>query len=468
MIKYILLSGLCILQLTVFAQKNKADSLQVLLAVEKKDSNKVTILWNMAVASYAYNPDTALSYAQRALFLARKIKYTEGESRSLGIIANSFLKIGNYPKALEFYLDKLKIEEKRDNPRNLASVIMNIGIVYVYQEEFRKALPYYYKADSIIRTKNVEDLKFNIAINLGDLYNRLHNNDSAFLYFQKSLSIAKAQNEEGLIGSSMVGMGHIYAAAGNLLLSKIYYHEAIRHLLMANDEDIACEAALGLAKVFRTEGQSDSAQYYAHYMQAIAYNDGFISWQLEAANFLTAHFKSINNSDSALKYLELSQVLQDSISSKEKIRESQILSSNEQLRQAELAESLRRAKEERSQQLQLLFIGIFIPGLFLFTLFLSRRKVRVKVIKAMGIISLLMLFEYLTLLLHPRVLELTNHTPVFEIMIFVLIAAILIPTHHRVEHWLIEKLTRKPSLHASDDIVLQTRKLVTKKPPSKL
>ncbi|MEO7266251.1 MAG: hypothetical protein ABIW38_15145, partial [Ferruginibacter sp.] len=107
-----------------------------------------------------------------------------------------------------------------------------------------------------------------------------------------------------------------------------------------------------------------------------------------------------------------------------------------------------------------------IPGLFLFTLFLSRRKVHVKVIKTMGIVSLLMLFEYLTLLLHPRVLEITNHTPVFEIMIFVCIAAILIPTHHRVEHWLISTLTRNPFASDAENIKLQTRKMVIKKPSS--
>jgi hypothetical protein len=62
------------------------------------------------------------------------------------------------------------------------------------------------------------------------------------------------------------------------------------------------------------------------------------------------------------------------------------------------------------------------------------------VIKALGILSLLFLFEYLTLWLHPTVAELTGHKPIFEIMIFVALAAILIPLHHRTEHWLVERL----------------------------
>ena len=112
------------------------------------------------------------------------------------------------------------------------------------------------------------------------------------------------------------------------------------------------------------------------------------------------------------------------------------------MRQAELEEERLMVKEERRQQLQLLFISIFIPGFFLFTLLLSRVRVPIKVIRVLGILSLLILFEFLTLLLHPTVKELTHHTPIYEMMIFVAIAAILIPTHHKIEHWLIEKLIR--------------------------
>jgi hypothetical protein len=90
--------------------------------------------------------------------------------------------------------------------------------------------------------------------------------------------------------------------------------------------------------------------------------------------------------------------------------------------------------------LQLLLIGIFIPIFFLITLLMSKSKIHIRLIRLLGILSLLFFFEYLTLLLHPTVAALTNHTPVYEIMIFVVIAGILIPLHHRLEHWLVHRL----------------------------
>lgn len=462
--KAFLLSSLLLTVIIAVAQKNKVDSFMSLLRVERVDTGRVTLLWKAANAQSIYSPDSALKLAQEALYLAEKIKYIEGESRALGITANTFLKIGNYPKALEFYLRKLKIEEKRDNPFNLSSVIMNIGIVYVYQEEYRKALDYLFQADSVITANKVEALEYNIALNIGDVYNRLNSNDSAFIFYSRSLALAKKQEDVDLTGTSMVGLGHSYFKRGNDSMALENYHGALLFLQQANDEELICEASIGLAKLYNRMGRSDSAEHYARSTFQLARKDGFLSWELEATSFLTDHYKELGRSDSALVYLEQKEALKDSINSKERIRHSQILSSDEQLRQAELAEAKRKAKEERSKQLQFLFIGIFIPGIFLLTLFLSRIRVHIRLIKLMGILSLLILFEYLTLLLHPYVLELTHHTPVYEIMIFVAIAAVLIPTHHRIEHWLIHKLTHKRGVYSKGEMEIRKAKLKTKKP----
>jgi hypothetical protein len=148
----------------------------------------------------------------------------------------------------------------------------------------------------------------------------------------------------------------------------------------------------------------------------------------------------MNNIDSAFAYADYARRLNDTLNSKVKIREMQVLSSNEQFRQRELAESKKIAAKKRYKQLQLLLIGIFIPIFFLITLLMSKSKIHIRLIRLLGILSLLFFFEYLTLLLHPTVAELTNHTPVYEIMIFVVIAGILIPLHHRLEHWLVHRL----------------------------
>ena len=438
--KYSLLLILLLLFAGAFSQKTKVDSLSKLLATEKKDSSRVRLMWQLAGAINFYNPDTALTLSYQALSLARSIGYIEGESRSLGMLANTFRKIGNYPRALELNIQKLKLEEKRKQPRNLASVLTSIGVVYREIEEYRKALEYYSKADSVIRQYNVEDLKYFIALNIGDAYDHLNILDSAFVYYKKSLDIARALDDGDFMGTSMTGLGHSYLKSGSYRYSLINYQGAIRYLREAGDDEVLCEATLGIANLYEQTGKYDSAAYYAKISLDLAKKDGFLTKELEAAEFLTEHYKKIKSIDRAFVYVSYVKGLNDSVNSKSKIRESQIISSNEHYRQLELEEEKLQAKKQRFQQLQMLLIAMFIPGFFLLTLLLSRVNVHIKLIRLLGVLSLLFLFEYLTLLLHPTVAHLTNHTPILEIIIFVGMAAILIPLHHKLEHWLIHKL----------------------------
>lgn len=442
-----LLFVLCVFILFLFspaayAQKSKADSVSKLLALEKVDSNRVSLMWHLAGYVNIYNPDTAILLSQKALYLAREIKYADGEARSLGALANAFKIMGNYPRALELYFMKLKMVEKGNNPRDLAVTLITIGTAYTLQEEYQYALENYRKADSVIQVNQIENLKYYILLNLGDVYNRLNINDSAYNYFKRSLEVAKILDDVDLIGTSMTGLGHSYLKMGKYQESLLNYQTAINCLQTANDFDLLCEASLGLAKLYEQIGKKDSAAYNGTFSYTIAKESGLLPHQLEAAEFLADHYKINKNIDSAFVYISQVKVLNDTVNSKSRVRESQILSMNEKLRQLEIAESKRIAAKERAQQLQLLSIGIFIPGFFLFTLLLSRIRINIRAIKVLGILSLLILFEYLTLLLHPTVAELTHHTPILEILIFVAIAAILIPAHHRIEHWLIERLIR--------------------------
>jgi tetratricopeptide (TPR) repeat protein len=422
------------------AQKSVGDSLYDLLKREKADTNRVRLLWQLADAVNSYDPDTAIVVSQEALYLAKKINDIEGQSRALGILANTFTKVGNYARALELQIQRLQLEEKRNKPGNYASVLINIGNVYLFQEEYRTALQYYGQADSIITKYQITKLKYYSFLNQGEVYSRLSIPDSAYLYFNKSLEFAKLAADEDFIGMSLTGLGRSFFKMGSYDQSMQNYKRAITYLKKADNNETLCEATLGMAGLYQYLNQPDSAALLASLSLRISKQGGFLSKELEAAQFLTNHYKKLKNIDSAFTYLNYVDKLNDSLNSKDRIRRLQIISSNEQFRQIEIAEGKKLAKKERNEQLQLLFIGILIPGLFLMTLLLSRVKIHVKVIRVLGVVSLLFFFEYLTLLLHPTVARLTHHTPVLEILIFVAIGAILIPTHHRLEHWLINKL----------------------------
>ena len=89
-------------------------------------------------------------------------------------------------------------------------------------------------------------------------------------------------------------------------------------------------------------------------------------------------------------------------------------------------------------------IGAFIPVFLGLVLLISKRKVKPRTIQFMGLLGLLLLFEFISLFLHPYIEKWTHHTPIFMLLILVVLASILVPMHHRMEHWVKGKLAKVP------------------------
>jgi hypothetical protein len=60
-------------------------------------------------------------------------------------------------------------------------------------------------------------------------------------------------------------------------------------------------------------------------------------------------------------------------------------------------------------------------------------------------VALLLLFEFIALFLHPYIGNWTGHIPVFMLLILVAVASVLVPLHHRLEHWVKQRLVKHPA-----------------------
>ena len=429
---------------TAVAQSSKIDSLQNLLQTVKQDSNRVTLLWKLAEQYQFFKPDTTLQLAQQAFLLAQHIKYKEGESRSLAVMATGQYLLGNYSAALTNYMLKLQIEEKRNSSRNYASALNNIGLMYILLADYPNALGYLHRADSTVEAAGSIvkiELQNRIQVNLGESFFRMKKMDSANYYFSQAFKTGVENEDSFCQGAALLGLGNVQSGEGNDSTAMNNYRKALIFLNDGTNNDMLCETALGLANIFLKTGEPDSALHYARLAFETGKKDGFLSRELDAAGFLSRYFKSKRKYDSAFVYMEQAVTLQDSLKGQAKTREAMIISSNEQLRQAELAEQKQRDKEARLQQLQLLAICIFIPMFFIITLAVSRIRIHRNVVRFMGVVSLLLFFEFLVLLLHPLIESLVDHNKVLELLVLVVIGAGLVPLHHRLESLVITKLT---------------------------
>ena len=183
--------------------------------------------------------------------------------------------------------------------------------------------------------------------------------------------------------------------------------------------------------------------YYGHLAFYHAKEMGSPQLLLFSTKQLSALFKESGKLDSAFIYHEMAMNAKDTLTNQEKQRQVQALTFNEQLRQQDIEKQRKETAEARRRNLELAGIAIFIP-LFLFAvLLLGRKKVKSRTVEFLGVLALLFLFEFIVLFAHPYIGHWTHESPVWMLLILVVVAAILIPLHHRSEEWIKKKLATR-------------------------
>ena len=143
------------------------------------------------------------------------------------------------------------------------------------------------------------------------------------------------------------------------------------------------------------------------------------------------------NSDSALKYAIEYYSLRDSVYNINKMQQIEAMAIVENEKQL-------REKEDRQHNLQYAAIAlVLITFVLLFFLFSHSIIANQRLIKFLGILALLIVFEFINLFIHPYLDKLTDHSIPIMLGIMVCIAALLIPLHHKLEHWITHKLVEK-------------------------
>jgi len=170
---------------------------------------------------------------------------------------------GQYDKAENLLLKSVMIDSKKshiyDYKYNLACDYQELGILYSYKEDYKKALMYFVKSMNIFKSLNAEkQLKWvterisdQISDNytcIGDVYFEKGENDKAMDYYQKGLEIDKLIGwQEGIAGDYR-SFGEVYAAKGDFDKALVYYNKSLEIFSRTKDE-------VGLGGVYRVLGK---------------------------------------------------------------------------------------------------------------------------------------------------------------------------------------------------------------------
>ncbi len=358
----------------LFAQNRVVDSLNALLKNEKTDTGRIILMYKMSQAYQYTQPDSALLLAQDAYFQSKKKKFIKGESWALNLMATAFNRLGNFPKALEYYIEQLKIEENRGFADNIASNYLDIALVYNNSKDHDMAIVYAKKADSIINENKFDDLSLYSLLDIGDIYEKKNMLDSALAYTEKCYAKSTTVKNTLISGTALGNLGNIYLKSGNNEEAFKNYKAALPLLSSVNDDNTYAEVLLGLAKIFEHRQQNDSAVVYGRASFDISSRNQFLLKALDASIFLSQLYKKKKNADSAFAYQEIMLAIRDSVDSREKIKQFQNIGFSEQLRQREAEEEKIQIRNTVTNDV--LLAGIIASAVIVFLLYRNNRHRR--------------------------------------------------------------------------------------------
>ncbi|MCC7303507.1 MAG: tetratricopeptide repeat protein [Bacteroidia bacterium] len=191
--------------------KPKADSLIRLLGSLAEDAKKVKMLTDISYHLQNSEPKLAFEYGKMAEELALRIGDTVGLAQSYENFGMIHEGKGMYPEALRWYEKSLKLLHLKGG-KGIASVLHNMGVVYLYQGDYKNALEKFLEAARInAESKNDLGLTQNYN-NIGLVHQYLKEYPSAETYFLKCMELA------GKGGDSV----NFAFAIGNLALNHYY------------------------------------------------------------------------------------------------------------------------------------------------------------------------------------------------------------------------------------------------------
>ena len=300
--------------------------------------------------------DSAAPYREQIFLLAKKLNNIHDLALSYWALELLNEYIGDYPEALKASLEGIDIAEKSPDYIDLVILYMSAGEIYNEVGDSAKSIAYLNRSRLVLESHGVglpavrhdPNSQFYIPTweRLARTYTNFGRLDSALKYAELTkeayISLYGSVNQATI----PYNFGNIYSKMGKYGEAVMFYHSGISMATAVYAARDLTECLMGLAKTYKLMGELDSGIYYANRVMAETKSNYFLGQKIVALGLLADIYKIRNNKDSIAKFLALEASTREKLFSQQKMFRIQNINLNEQARQIELTDQLRRYREK--------------------------------------------------------------------------------------------------------------------------
>lgn len=364
------------------SQNQVSDSLIKVFESQKKDTSALSTLHKICVSAITENnAEKSLEFAKKGIELAKKLdskkqemnftyhagkaciilsRYDDGKKyllygasdgkefdklypQFLSALGTVYIKLGDYPKAMDYLLKSLKLKEEKKDSSGIVSTRSNMGNLYAKMKEPEQAMEEYRKCLAIAVHTNDWDLT-NTYINFANGFELFGVMDSSDFYLLKARDLCiKNNNKKSLI----VVYGNLGLNAMNKGLVKQaedYFLKVIEVCEELGNREYIGTAYNSLSELSYKNNDYKKAITYAQKGLVISQELGIKVSELEARQLLYDSYKASSNYKEALEQHEVIVVLKDSLLGAEKQKE---VTRKEMQFEFDKQQALQKAEQEK-------------------------------------------------------------------------------------------------------------------------
>lgn len=422
---------------TLFSQQEES---------EKHDQQVFDSLFQKVLIYYHSGQIDSMPHINRQLLeLAQKLDADSDRFHAYNAISNYFYAESDFGKSLN-YMQKAADNAEKGYRERLSMVYGNIGIHYGALDNVQLSLHYLRKAQQYANLDKRGDGRISADSHLAVLYCKLNEPDSALKYIELAERLNRGTRIEHDFSQANILMayGQVYEYLKEPELVNYYYRKGLRFCDSLNLKLAHLNILRVYSRYLFDHGQNGASKRYA----ILAYADGKTMGSkkaiIEATDLLYHLYERQQQEDSAFFYLRANHLYQDSLLQQQKIGQLQLIIVNQQIKETEQSAKAVEDAEQRRHNIQ--YAAMAFGLIFLTTIFLLLSRtiiVNTRLSEIVGVIGLLIVFEFIYLVLHPFLSDLTHGSPLLMLLILVLVAAVVVPLHHKLEGWITHKLVEK-------------------------
>ena len=193
--------------------------------IEKKHDTLAMALSNNNIANTYFKInqyDKAMQYYKIALGYAMKVKHLYGQSLLTGNIGSVFFEIGKYDSAKIYFDKSLTLSKQVEDASGEAVQYINIGSYYQKVSNDKVAIDYFKKAENIFTDLKMQPNLSDVYIGLAASYLNTKEYNSSLVYANKSLELANKIESFPEKENAHLALKNVYEKLNNT--NQAYYH----------------------------------------------------------------------------------------------------------------------------------------------------------------------------------------------------------------------------------------------------